>query len=180
MVDMMHRTGSARVHFGTDATVLELPYGRDAYAMTIVLPREGTRVDDLVRGMDQAKWDGWIAGLREDRFEIALPRFRLEYETMMNRPLIALGMANAFGASGPVDFTGMSPRGHELVIGIVKQKTFVDVHEEGTEAAAVTAVGVRVVSAPAGIYVDRPFVVAIRERLSGTILFLGRISAPGL
>ncbi len=75
------------------------------------------------------------------------------------------------------DFTPMSPVGRGLFISIVKQKTFVDIYEEGTEAAAATVVGIAVQAAPAipRMRVDRPFVFAIRERFSGTILFVGKI-----
>ena len=70
--------------------------------------------------------------------------------------------------------------GDHLFISFVKQKAFVDVNEIGTEAAAVTVVGVEVTSAPPQIRIDRPFVFALRERLSGTILFLGKIVRPGI
>jgi serine protease inhibitor len=169
-----------RVNWAEDATVLELPYGRDAFAMTIVLPNGDRSVDALVESLDPARWDAWIAGLADASITVGLPRFRLEYETMMNDPLITLGMGRAFGVTGRADFTGMSPRGHDLEIGMVIQKTFVDVNEVGTEAAAATAVGMRVTSMPPAVVVDRPFIVAIRERFSGTILFLGTIGAPGL
>ena len=69
----------------------------------------------------------------------------------------------------------MSPRGHELYIDKVKQKTYVDINEEGTEAAAVTSVGIGLVSLPPSLRVDRPYIFVIRERLSGTILFMGKI-----
>jgi serpin B len=74
----------------------------------------------------------------------------------------------------------MSPAGADLYISNVKQKTYMDVNEEGTEAAAVTSVEVRVVSAPLRprVVVDRPFIVAIRERLTGAILFIGRVGDP--
>ena len=80
--------------------------------------------------------------------------------------------------SGSADFTRMSPLGRKLFINVVKQKTFVDVNEVGTEAAAVTVVGIGVTSAPMPVRIDRPFVFAIRERLSGTVLFLGKIVRP--
>lgn len=69
----------------------------------------------------------------------------------------------------------MSPRGHELYIDKVKQKTYVDINEEGTEAAAVTSVGIGLESLPPSLRVDRPYIFVIRERLSGTILFMGKI-----
>jgi serine protease inhibitor len=85
-------------------------------------------------------------------------------------------MERAF-VRGGADFTRMSSAGRDLFISVVKQKAYVDVHEEGTEAAAVTVVGIRLVSAPIvpTMRVDRPYLFAIRERLSGTILFIGKI-----
>jgi serine protease inhibitor len=176
-VQMMRRSGGARMARVPDAVVLELPYGRDAFAMTIVLPDPGVHVDDMIASLDADTWNSWLQHLAAADVEIGLPRFRLEYETIMNEPLKALGMERAF--SRAADFSRMSPAGDELEIAFVKQNTFLDVHEEGTEAAAVTTVGVRVTSAPPSIVVDRPFVMAIRERFSGTILFVGRIGAPG-
>ena len=95
---------------------------------------------------------------------------------MLIPDLQALGMRAAF-QDGGADFTRMSPLGDRLFISTVKQKTYVDVNEEGTEAAAVTNVGISLTSAPVRTVfrVDRPYVFVIRERLSGTILFLGAI-----
>jgi serine protease inhibitor len=109
-----------------------------------------------------------------------MPRFRIEYETELNDPLEALGMRQAFGAQA--DFSPMTGAPNNLYVHMVKQKTWVDVHEEGTEAAAVTSVEFRPTSAGPmpPIRIDRPFVVAIRERLTGTILFLGTIGDPGV
>jgi serine protease inhibitor len=178
-VKMMHRDGPFLLHHAEGGVqVLELAYGRGAFAMTIVLPPAGVAVDALVAGLDARRWDEWVDGLRETSRPLGLPRFRLEYETLMNEPLVTLGMASAFGRVPGTDFTGMSPAGRSLFISNVKQKTFVDVNEEGTEAAAVTSVEMRVVSAPVPVLVDRPFIIAIRERLSGTILFLGTIGEP--
>ena len=78
------------------------------------------------------------------------------------------------------DFSGLSPRGRDLEISEVKQKTFINVDEEGTEAAAVTSVGVRVTSAPSSMVVNRPFLVVIRERFGGAILFIGKIGDPAV
>jgi serine protease inhibitor len=93
---------------------------------------------------------------------------------MLIPDLQALGMHDPFVDSG-ADFSRMSPRGRELFISVVKQKTYVDVNEEGTEAAAVTNVGISLTSATAPFRVDRPFVFVIRERLTGTVVFMGKI-----
>lgn len=160
---------------------VDLGYGRGAYGMTVLLPKPGTDVNALVATMDGAAWDGLIQRLDSVPVLLSLPRFRLAWGDSLNAPLRALGMGIAF-APGGADFTAMSlpPAGRELHISTVEQKTFVDVDEEGTEAAAATSVGVGVTSAPAAVElrVDHPFVFAIRERLSGAILFIGKIMRP--
>jgi serine protease inhibitor len=179
-VPMMQRGGPAFRHMTTDGVeIVEQPYSRGAFAMTIVLPPVGADVDALIATLDDATWDRWLKGLDEIEIDIVMPKYRLEYETVMNPALIALGMERAF-QPGRADFTGMSPAGADLYISNVKQKTYMDVNEEGTEAAAVTSVEVRVVSAPLRprVVVDRPFIVAIRERLTGAILFIGRVGDP--
>jgi len=95
----------------------------------------------------------------------------------MKDPLSALGMSIAF-SPGLADFANLSDARDDLYISSVLQKTFVNVNEEGTEAAAATSVTVGVTSAPPSVRVDRPFLFAIRERLSGTILFVGAIVDP--
>lgn len=179
-VKMMRRTG--RLLHGYDAAtgalVAELPYSRGAYAMTPVLPPAGADMDDFVASLTEERWNGWLQGLHEGEATVALPRFRLEYETTMNEPLVALGMDLAFGRRPGTDFSGLSPLGRELFISLVKQKTFMEVNEEGTEAAAATLVEISRTSGPPALVFDRPFLLAVRERLSGTILFIGRIGDP--
>jgi serine protease inhibitor len=158
--------------------VVELLYGRGAFAMTIVLPAAGVEVDDVIADLDAAQWRTWLDGLQERQLQFAMPRFRLEYETLMNEPLVTLGMDVAFGRAPGTDFRGLSPLGLELFITNVRQKTFVDVNEEGTEAAAATSVEIGRTSGPPSVTVDRPFLLAIRERFSGTILFIGKVGDP--
>jgi serine protease inhibitor len=177
-VPMMAREGGFQYYADGDVEVAELRYGRGAFVMNIVLPREGRTVDEVIETLDDARWQSWIGGLRETDMHLRMPKFRLEYETIMNEPLVALGMASAFGRTGDTDFTGLSPHGRDLYISTVKQKTFINVDEEGTEAAAVTSVEVRVVSMPPTMMVDRPFLVVIRERFGGAILFIGKIGDP--
>ena len=164
-----------RVTTGDGASVIDLPYGGDAFTMTLVLPDPGTSVDDLVGDLDEARWNAWIGALTEQRVHVVLPRFELEYEIELKSVLEAMGMTDAF-APGRADFSRMRSGGG-LWIDHVKHKTFVKVDEEGTEAAAVTSVAI-VESAPPTLRFDRPFVLAIRERFSGTILFLGKIVDP--
>jgi serpin B len=181
---MVRGEGELGVYRGPDALVADLPYGGGAFRFTVVLPPEGASLADLIAGLDEARWGTWMAGLAEDDVPIHLPRFTLEWEKELKETLESLGMGIAFVA-GRANFGGMLAEGFDaqvpgtdLHITRVKQKSFVAVNEEGTEAAAATSVGVGVTSAPIPIVVDRPFLLAIRERLSGTIFFLGAIVDP--
>jgi len=178
-IEMMRLTDTVRVAQTGDLQAIDLPYGGGAYSMTILLPRPGKSVTDVVSSLTAASWQSAIANATAQEIELEMPKFRLRWEALLNDPLMALGMNLPFSA-GLADFTRMSPMGTALYISKVKQKSYVDVHEEGTEAAAVTSVEIRVVCTcgPQVIRIDRPFVFAIRERLSGTILFMGKIVRP--
>jgi len=147
--------------------------------MTIAVPREGYGLEAVLADMESVLDPAadWHSG----GIEIHIPRFELEWERELKNDLIGLGMMDAFDDT-LADFTPMYrfARNEGLHIAKVKQKTFLKVDEEGTEAAAVTSV-VAVVSCACGPPVfraDRPFVIAIRERLSGTVLFAGLIVQP--
>jgi serine protease inhibitor len=177
-VPLMYRSGANVRYVRTEEVeIVDLPYGGEAYSMTLVLPGSGRTVDDLVQALDSQRWNDWISSLHPASIDLYIPRFRLEYEKVLNETLRAMGMETAFHPHD-ADFGDMSPLGEDLYISDVKQKTFVDVNEEGTEAAAATSVEMRVVSLPPTFRADRPFLVAIRERLSGTIVFLGAIGDP--
>lgn len=156
-------------------TVVELPYGGQAFVMSLVLPAQGTDPADVVTGLTSADWSALVGNLGKREVTIALPKFELEWERKLNGDLQALGMVDAFDP-GRADLSAMVPGGG-VWVDEVKQKTFVRVDEEGTEAAAVTGVTV-VESVAPSVRFDRPFVLAIRERLSGTILFLGVVRDP--
>jgi serine protease inhibitor len=171
---LMHRHGKVASLYTQDFAAVDLPYGNSAYTMTVVLPHEGKSIDAVAASLRSSDWATWMSQLHEGELDVYLPRFKLQWERMLIPDLQALGMRDAFVDSG-ADFTRMSPRGRELFISVVKQKTYVDVNEEGTEAAAVTNVGISLTSAPVPFRVDRPFVFVIRERLTGTIVFMGKI-----
>ena len=173
-VDMM--TGKIELGFAVDPrwTAGELPYGGGAFGMIVVVPHDDVSLADIVGDFDAAAWDALVARLQTNELDVYLPKFRFEYDTYLNDPLIAMGMGRAF--SPEADFSNLTPE--DVCIQFVRQKTFVEVDEEGTEAAAVTVVGVGVTSLPPSLRVDRPFLFAIRERLSGTILFMGTIGDP--
>lgn len=158
----------------------ELPYGGQGFVATIVLPAEGRSLKDLVESLDAAKWAEWLSALPAGDYrdvaavDVALPKLELKYEERLNDALTALGMGIAFRPGA--DFSRMTSGG--AWIDFVKQNTFLKLDEQGTEAAAVTVVAMIKSAVPPGLVVDRPFLLAIRERLSGTILFLGAIGDP--
>ncbi len=158
---------------------IELPYGGEAFAMTVVLPAEAIGIDAFVESLDAEVWSEIVAGLGEAELLVALPRFRLEYDITLNEVLEALGMEVAFDETA-ADFSRMHRDALQLQLHIsrVMQKAFVEVDEEGTRAAAVTSVEMGVTSAPPAFRADRPFVFAIRERLSGALLFTGVVRDP--
>jgi serine protease inhibitor len=164
-----------RTYADDEVQVLDLHYGGKAYSMTILVPAPGRDIDSLIGSLDSQRWQDIVDGLSTMSSDVVMPKFTLEYELEMKNVLAALGMGIAFGDGA--DFSKIRSSGG-LYISKVKHKSFVDVNEEGTEAAAATAVEIREVSLPPTFVVDRPFVFAIRERFSGTILFMGRIMNP--
>jgi serine protease inhibitor len=171
---MVRDEGEGKLRFASSAaaTVGELVYGNGAFVMTIVMPNDAYSIEALTAGLDTASWSALIGQMQERDFMVRLPKFTLSYERELKDDLIALGMEVPFSDIG-ADFSRMTPQ--QVYIAFVKHKTYVDVNEEGTEAAAVTNTGMRMVSMPPCLCVDRPFVFAIRERFSGTILFIGKI-----
>ena len=154
---------------------VDLPYGGGAFSMTVLLPHQGLSVDDLAASLDVAQWEEVVSGLHETGLSFFLPRFQMDYERTLNKYLKALGMVDAFD-DAYADFTRLSPvKG--IYVSEVRQKSWVEVNEEGTEAAASTLVALAV-SAPRQVRADRPFLFFIRERLSGAILFAGKIASP--
>jgi serine protease inhibitor len=176
-VPMMTVKGGFRAAATGEYRAVELPYGGGAYSMIVVVPQRGSSIDSLIARTDAPGWQALLAGLHETGGVVQIPKFRLEWKGNLNRSLIDMGMGIAFDY-GRADFTGIA-RGGGLAISTVDQKTYVNVDEEGTEAAAVTAVGVGIVSAPSALLrADRPFLFAIRERFSGTLLFIGKMAVP--
>ena len=170
-VMMMVRPAGVETTATAEYDAVDLPYGNSAFTMTVVMPNGD--IDAFAESFGQARWNSLVNSLHGSERTVELPRFRIEWERLLNDDLGQLGMASAFISA---DFTRMSPRGDELIISRVLQKTYVDVDEEGTEAAAATMVGIGVTSAAGPFVANRPFLVVIRERFSGTILFIGKIA----
>jgi serpin B len=171
---LMHRHGALSFLFTPQFSAVDLPYGSGAFTMTVLLPNQGTSIDQVASSLQSGAWASWMSGFHEITTDVWLPKLKLEWERTLNDDLKALGLRDAF-VRDVADFTRMSPAGHGLYIDKVKQKTYVDINEEGTEAAAVTSVGIVATSLPPSLRVDRPYIFVIRERLSGTIVFMGKI-----
>lgn len=156
--------------------VVDLPYGGKAFSMTALLPKEGHDIQELLASLDRGTWIQIAASLQDKEGTVLLPRFQLEWGDSLNAPLKRMGMETPF-LSGLAEFSelaeGVLPG--EVFIKEVKQKTFVDVNEEGTEAAAVTSVemGRDSASDRFTFRADRPFLFVIREKFTQTLLFAG-------
>ena len=160
---------------------LEMPYAGDALAMVILLPREKDGLAALEKSLSAEKFAEWTAKLAKREVVVAVPKFKMTSTFMLGGTLAAMGMPLAFQA-GKADFTGITGGKEPFWIGEVIHKAFVDVNEEGTEAAAATAImmlGAAMPAAPPPVFrADHPFVFLIRDKRSGCILFVGRVVNP--
>ncbi len=172
-VEMMSRTGQYPYFRGEHFEAAGLPYGDGRLSMYIFLPNLDSNLNEFLEGLNAESWKHWLSQFHKETLYMMLPRFKLEYEVTLNDTLRALGMGIAF--SGGANFSGMGPPG--LFISEVRHKTFVEVNEEGTEAAAVTAVTM-VESAEPVFRVDRPFFFTIYDTTTETILFMGTVTEP--
>ena len=174
-VKFMYNKAYFPYYIGPEGSMVELPYGDDMnFVMDVIIPPDGLSADEFVSGLDSESLSRLSAGLQTDEIRLMLPSFKAEYDVSLNAALQRLGMKEAFTSSA--DFSDMSKE--PLMISEVKQKTFIEVNEEGSEAAAITSIGIMRTSLapePFEFKVDRPFVFLIRERNSGTILFMGLV-----
>ncbi|RKR83865.1 serpin B [Mucilaginibacter gracilis] len=170
---------SGVVHYNSyinnDVHVFELPYNNKKFNMVIIMPIT-TTVQSLVSTLDSAKWQSLTSQLHANNGNLNIPKFKFSYGLPLNNALIGLGMGNAF--SPLANFTRISATGN-LQITKVQHKTFIEVNEDGTEAAAATSVEIGVgAPAPTNNTIDRPFFFAIREVKTGLILFTGVLNNP--
>jgi len=159
-----------------DLQILELPYKGDEISMLVLLPTEN--LDSIESSLTVEKLEEWKSQMREDRLDaIYLPKFEFDTKYFMNDALSAMGMPTAF--SGGADFSGMTGA-RDLYIQYVIHQAFIKVDEEGTEAAAATAVimGESVAIQRKIFRADHPFIFIIQEKATGNILFMGRITDP--
>jgi serine protease inhibitor len=177
--DYMHRTDTLDYARNELFSAIRLPYGKENYNMYVFLPEPDKKLEDMLTQLNKQNWDNWMKLFKTTQtVDIMLPKFKFPYEIKLNDVLSDMGMGIAFGSNA--DFTGIN-RGGGLNIDYVKHKSFIEVNEEGTEAAAVTIVAIERTSAgPSKTYfhVNRPFMFAITEKTTGAIMFIGTVKQP--
>ena len=180
-VPLMHHTDNVRYMEDNDMQAVELPYSGNGLSMAVLLPRRIDGCGDLESRLTPALLSGALAQMKQQKVEIFLPKFKLDYSAGLNEPLAKMGMSDAFGPKA--DFSGMDGT-RLLYISGVFHKAWVEVNEEGTEAAAATAGTMqarsiaRPVAPPPVFRADHPFIFLIRDTRSGSLLFLGRLAQP--
>jgi len=164
----------------TNFQAVQLAFGKNKrLSMVIMLPK--TTLSSFLGQLTHATWNSWMKSFSQMEGTVLLPKFKIEYKTSLKNPLLTLGMVPAF-SSETADFSGMRTQ-KDLFISDVIHKTYIDVNEKGTEAAAVTSVEVGMTSAgPAKktflMEINKPFFFAITDSQSGEILFMGTIQNP--
>lgn len=177
---LMQQNGKYRYYETDQFQAVSLPYGKERLSFYVFLPKEKLNLSAFYKNLTAENWQTWMQSFSQREGSIQLPKFKLSYDVDLKDALSALGMATAFDAS-KADFSKLSSA--TTKIDQVKHKTFVEVNEEGTEAAAVTSVGivatsVQIEQKPFEMIVNRPFFCAIRDNQTGEILFMGAINNP--
>jgi len=178
-VAMMNQTGQFNYMETESFQGLELPYVDDELSMIILLPKEFDGLDEFEKTLTVGDLSEWMDELRDREVRVSIPKFKMTSQFGLASVLKSMGMTDAFSVNA--DFSGMNGR-RDLFISAVIHKAYVDVNEEGTEAAAATAVTMKLTSiGPSRIPVfcaDHPFLFIIRDNHSGSILFIGRVMNP--
>ena len=161
-----------------DFQILELGYKGDALSMILMLPKEVEGIGNLEKSITSENLDSWLAKMRKQEVTVSLPRFKNTCEFSLADTLRSRGMTDAF--SGNADFSGMTGN-KDLFISAVVHKAFIEVNEEGTEAAAATGVVMRLTAARQEtiFQADHPFIFLIKDNKTNSILFMGRLQDPG-
>jgi len=182
-VASMVQHASFRYFKGSGFEAIELPYNQGNYTMTVLLPDANKTVNDIIPLLSLANWDTWSVAFQEKDIQLQMPKFKYEYEEKQMIPILSgMGMGEAFDPY-KANFTRINANGG-LYISRVIHKTFIETTEDGSEAAAVTAVEMAVTSigpnTPYKFIINRPFVYFIQEKSTGTILFIGVVMNPSV
>ena len=180
--DMMFSDGVKMHWFGnSELQYMEIPYGNGQFVFTVILPKDPTALDEIIDNLDAELLNYYIEKSDTSTFKVYLPKFKIEYKLLLNDVLSSMGMDRSFSAEA--DFSKLFNEQLELAISRVIHQSFIEVDEEGTEAAAATIVEIIETSAgpgvpPSVININSPFAFLIREKHTNSILFSGKMIAP--
>jgi serpin B len=175
---MMHQSGSYAYLQGANFQAVSLPYGQGRFSMLIVLPNSGVSLSSFAAGITPGQISGWVSQLQMTQGSVALPKFTSTYSVSLPPALSSLGMGIALCSSDMADFSALAP---SVCVSDIEHETVVEVDESGTVAAAGTTITVMptVIVAPQfTMTMDHPFFYAIRDDLTGELLFLGTLMNP--
>lgn len=174
-VPMMHAADRFQHARGDDFGFLRLPYGLEKIAMYILLPDEGTVLEGIIAQLDAEAWNRLKSDLAEKQVNLAMPKYRLEYKKSLKDVLSTMGMETAFVPGA--DFSGINPA---IFVSEIDHKAVIEVNEKGSEAAGVTVVEMVKSAPPERIefILNRPFIFAIADDRTGSILFIGKVAEP--
>ena len=175
--DFMKIRGVFNYTLNENFSAVELPYGDSTFSMVVMLPALGKNADDLIGEMDIDRWNDWFGSPNMTEMDIDLPKFKYGFKNLLNDPLKNLGLLEAF--SGGADFTRIRACGGIFISRVIHQ-SFIDVQEEGTEAAAATIIEFKETAGPStpSFRADRPFLYVIKENSTGAIMFMGKVGKP--
>jgi len=178
-VDYMVVEGDFQYTSNDNFTAVELPYSDSSFSMLVMLPNPGSTVSSIAEAMDVSTWDSWFENSQRQGVRVVFPKFKYEFKSLLNDPLMSLGLGVAF--SDNADFSRIVSAGGIHISRVIHQ-TFIDVQEEGTEAAAATIVEIKENSSPGSgsitFHADHPFIYLIKENSTGAIVFMGKVGRP--
>ena len=180
-VATMSQTGDYRYYENEQFQAARLPYGEAGeMGMYVFLPQPESSLEQFNQQLNLDRWQEWLTQMRSQPGNISLPKFKLEYDTELKSVLAALGIQQAFNPA-QADFSAMTDS--PVAIDTVKHKAVIEVNEEGTEAAGVTSIGIRITSAmpeqqPFNLNINRPFFFVIQDDITNSILFMGNVVEP--
>lgn len=178
-VSFMYREATYNYGHNDSLQIIELPYGKGEFSMYVLLPAENIKLSSFISSFNEEKLSALLNSMDSSKVKLYLPKWKYSYEIEDLKPeLSQMGMGIAF--SNQADFSNLFKQ-HQTKISQIIHKTFIEVNEQGTEAAAVTSIGVRLTSLPLNqsvMDVNRPFVYLIMAKDSGAILFMGEVNDP--
>lgn len=177
-VKMMYASSDFKANSRDNYSAVQLPYANGQFNMTLLIPRGQATINEVLNGMTEESWSQLNSTMAERGVTVGLPKFTLDYSAQLKETLMGMGIHKVFAKGADLKKINKTA---DLFVDFVKQDAYLGIDEKGTEAAAVTSIGISVTSAgpePPKFICDRPFGIVISENTSNTILFMGRIKNP--